>query len=98
MSFRGVFVAVFLGTALIVAAFLVNGRRPEVEVTRPTAALVKATGKCAECHREETGAVVHEFEMQRHNANGRAHLPRLPPASSRPGDAAAPGVRDRHGA
>ena len=70
MSFRGVFIAVFLGTALVVAAFLVNAKRPGSEVNQPTAALTRATGKCAECHRRETSAVVHEFEMSRHSAVG----------------------------
>lgn len=70
MSFRGVFIAVVLGTALVVAAFMINARRPPSEVAHPTAALVRATGKCAECHRRETSAVVHEFEMSRHNASG----------------------------
>ena len=70
MSFRGVFITVFLGTALIVAAFMVSARRPRTEAIQPTAALVRATGKCAECHRRETSAVVHEFEMSRHNAKG----------------------------
>jgi hydroxylamine dehydrogenase len=70
MSFRGVFVTVFLGTALVVSAFLLNARRPRSEVNQPSAALVRATGKCAECHRRETSAVVHEFEMSRHSAAG----------------------------
>jgi hypothetical protein len=70
MSFRGVFIAVFLGTAMIVAAFVVNSRRPEVEVRRATPAMVKATGRCAQCHEHETGAVVHEFEMSAHSAAG----------------------------
>ncbi|MHB1559566.1 MAG: multiheme c-type cytochrome [Isosphaeraceae bacterium] len=70
MSFRGVFITIFLGTALIVAAFIVNGHRPGLDLAHPTAALVRATGKCAECHRQETSAVVHEFEMSRHNAVG----------------------------
>jgi hydroxylamine dehydrogenase len=70
MSFRGVFITVFLGTALLVAAFMVNARRPEREVGHPTAALARATGKCAECHRQETSAIVHEFEMSRHSATG----------------------------
>jgi hypothetical protein len=61
MSFRGVFLAIFLGTALVVAAFLINARRPRSEVARPTAALVRASGKCAECHRHETSAVVEEY-------------------------------------
>ena len=70
MSFRGVFIAVFLGTAMIVAAFVVNSKRPSVEVARATPAMVKATGRCAQCHEHETGAVVHEFEMSAHAAAG----------------------------
>ena len=70
MSFRGVFITVFLGTAMIVAAFMVNARRPRSDLAQPTAALVRATGKCAECHRQETSAVVHEYELSRHNAAG----------------------------
>lgn len=70
MSFRGVFIAVFLGTAMIVAAFMVNSRRPLPEGRRMTPALVKATGRCAQCHEHETGAVVHEFEMSEHAAAG----------------------------
>lgn len=70
MSFRGVFITVVLGTALVVAAFMVNSRRPRSDVNQPTATLVRATGKCAECHRRETSAVVHEYEMSRHSASG----------------------------
>jgi hydroxylamine dehydrogenase len=70
MSFRGVFIAVFLGTALLVAAFMINARRPQTEIARPSADLVRATGKCAECHRKETSAVVHEYEMSRHSVAG----------------------------
>lgn len=70
MSFRGVFIAVFLGTALIVSAFMLHGQRPAADVSHPTAALVRATGKCAECHRQETSAIVHEYEMSRHSEKG----------------------------
>ncbi len=66
-SFRGVFVAVFLGTALVVAGFLIHERRPSHEIDQPSAALVRASGKCAECHRRETSAIVHEFELSRHS-------------------------------
>ena len=68
--FATVFVAVTLGTALIVAAFVVNAHRPVGERTQPSAALTSATGKCAECHRNETSAVVHEFETSKHAAKG----------------------------
>lgn len=70
MSFRGVFAAVFLGTALIVAAVMVNAKRPARDTTQPSPAFVKATGKCAECHQRETSAVVHEFEMSKHSQAG----------------------------
>src|SRR5215469_15782872 len=70
MSFRGVFIAIFLGTALVLAAFMINSRRPRQDTSQPTAEFIRATGKCAECHRRETSAVVHEYEMSRHNATG----------------------------
>jgi hypothetical protein len=70
MSFKSVFIAVFLGTALLVAALLVNRFRPSVERSQPSAALVEATGKCAECHRRETSAIVLEFERSRHARKG----------------------------
>jgi len=70
MSFRSTFVAVFIGTALIAAALIVNTRRPSLETAQPTAALVRASGKCAECHRRETEAMVVEFEQSRHAAEG----------------------------
>jgi len=69
-QFKWVFVAVFLGTALVVAALLINARRPTLERSQPDAALVEATGKCAECHRRETSTVVHQFERSKHAAKG----------------------------
>ncbi|MEO6599740.1 MAG: multiheme c-type cytochrome [Polyangiaceae bacterium] len=69
-GFRGVFIAIFLGVALVVAALLVNSRRPAVQTAQPSAALVTASGKCAECHRRETSAIVHEFELSRHAQKG----------------------------
>jgi len=70
MSFKGVFIAVVIGTALVVAAFILNSYRPSTQTAQPTAAFVKATGKCAECHSRETASVVHQFEMSAHAANG----------------------------
>lgn len=32
--------------------------------------MVRATGKCAECHRMETSAVVHQFELSKHARTG----------------------------
>jgi len=70
MSFRSVFIAVFLGTALILAALILNHQRPRHETQQPNAAAVRATGKCASCHLNETSAIVHQFEMSTHAAKG----------------------------
>ncbi len=70
MTFRSVFIAVFLGTAAIAAALIVSNRRPAVEVDQPSPQLVKATGKCALCHAKETSSIVHQFERSRHAAGG----------------------------
>ena len=70
MSFKSVFIAVFLGMALIVAALIVNGRRPAVETERQSAKAVKATGQCATCHRHETSTIVVQFESSHHAADG----------------------------
>ena len=70
MSFRPVFIAVVIAFALIVSAFLVNRARPRVEVDQPSAASVRATGKCAECHTAQQYSVVHEYEMSRHAQRG----------------------------
>lgn len=66
MSFRSVFIAVVIAFALILAAFLLNRARPKVETQQPTADLVRATGKCAECHARTQYSVVHEYEMSMH--------------------------------
>src|SRR5215472_14550944 len=70
MTFRAVFIAVVIATALIVSAYLLHSRRPRSELEQPTAAFVKATGKCAECHLNTTYSVVHEFEMSAHARKG----------------------------
>jgi hypothetical protein len=67
MSFRPVFIAVVLAGALIVAAFLVNSWRPRDVTDQPTAALVKASGACAQCHVNNQYSVVHEYELSRHH-------------------------------
>lgn len=69
MKFQNIFIAVVLGGALIVAAFMLNAARPVEDTAGPTAQAIKATGKCAQCHRQETGAVVHQYEMSAHARN-----------------------------
>ena len=70
VTFKSVFIAVFLGTAVVAAALILNSRRPAVETGQPSPQLVRATGKCAECHRNETSAIVHQYERSRHAAVG----------------------------
>jgi len=55
-SFRSVFIAVVVATAMVLAAVPVNRERPDDQVQEPTADLVKAIGRCACCHRRETAA------------------------------------------
>ena len=70
MSFRSVFIALTIGFALILGAFLVQRARPRVETDQPNADFVKATGKCAECHSRQQYSIVHEYEMSKHAAKG----------------------------
>ncbi|MFQ5744548.1 MAG: multiheme c-type cytochrome [Acidobacteriota bacterium] len=66
MSFRSVFISIFIGTSLILAAFILHQRRPPQEADQPSPQFVQATGKCAECHLKETSAVVHQYERSEH--------------------------------
>ena len=70
MTFRPVFIAVVIAFALIVGAFLINRARPRVETAQPNADLVRASGKCAECHARLQYSVVHEYEMSMHAQKG----------------------------
>jgi hydroxylamine dehydrogenase len=70
MNFRSVFIAIVIGTALIVSAYLVNSRRPRVVVEQPSAAFVRASGKCAECHLNTQYSIVHEYELSAHAKRG----------------------------
>ncbi len=66
MSFKSIFIAILLGTALIVAAFVIHHTRPTVELAQPGPEYVRATGKCAACHSRETAAIVHQFARSKH--------------------------------
>ena len=59
-----------IGFALIISAFLIQRARPKVEIDQPSADLVRATGKCAECHARTQYSVVHEYEMSAHAKKG----------------------------
>jgi hydroxylamine dehydrogenase len=84
MPYKSVFAAVVVGTALIVAAFLINSRRPRSERDEPTAALVEASGKCAQCHRHETPAIVAQYERSKHAVKGVNCLDCHRPAAGQP--------------
>ncbi len=68
MQFRSVFIAIFLGTSIMVGALILERARPAVETERPTAQAVAATGECAECHRFTTPGIVHQYESSVHAA------------------------------
>ncbi|QDU93256.1 ammonia-forming cytochrome c nitrite reductase subunit c552 [Lignipirellula cremea] len=70
MRFAGILVALLIGVGLVAGAMLVNRQRPRSETSQPNISLVRATGKCAQCHRQETSAVVHQFERSPHAAHG----------------------------
>jgi len=79
MTFKSVFIAVVIGFALVAGAFLINSKRPPVETDQPSAAFVRASGKCAECHSQQQYSVVHEYEMSAHARQGvnclKCHAP-----------------------
>ena len=85
MSFRSVFIAIVVGFALIVSAYMINRRRPKIETYQPNAALIRATGKCAECHLRQQYSVVHEYEMSRHAEKGVTCLDCHQPAPNQQG-------------
>src|SRR5581483_1739006 len=70
MRFRSVFIAITVSFALILAAFLVNRARTKVETEQPRSELVRASGKCAECHARTQYSIVHEYEMSKHAIKG----------------------------
>ncbi len=70
MSFRSVFIALVIGFALVIAGFLVNRARPPVETDQASAASVRASGKCAECHTRQQHSIVHEYELSAHARKG----------------------------
>jgi hydroxylamine dehydrogenase len=82
MAFRPVFIAVVVAFGLIVSALLINRARPRVETDQPSGVLVRASGKCAECHARQQYAVVHEYEMSRHATKGVNCLDCHQPASA----------------
>lgn len=86
MKFAGVFVAVVIGAALVAGALIINSYRPAVVTRQPTAAFVKATGKCAECHSRTQYSIVHEYELSVHAQKGVNCLDCHNPAAGQKGE------------
>ena len=70
VTFRSVFIALVIGGALILSAIILHELRPAHEVQRPTEEAITATGDCAKCHRQETSAIVHQYEKSAHAQEG----------------------------
>jgi hydroxylamine dehydrogenase len=66
VSFRGVFIAIVIGTALLVSAFMVNHYRPPVTTAPATEQVITASGKCVECHIQTHYSVVQEYQLSVH--------------------------------
>lgn len=90
MSFRAVFIALVIATGLIVAAFLINWRRPAGDTGQRSKEGIRATGKCAECHAREQFSVVHEYELSAHAKKNVTCLECHQPAKGQDG-------KDHHG-
>jgi hypothetical protein len=90
MSFRSVFIALVIGFGLVLAGFLINRQRPVTDTSQRSADMVRATGKCAECHTGQGYAIVHEYELSAHAAKGINCLECHQPAQNQ-------GRADHHG-
>lgn len=70
LPFRAVFISVLIGGAIIVSSIIINKSRPHAAGDRPGPEFTRAEGKCAQCHRRETSAVVNQFERSKHAGAG----------------------------
>lgn len=63
-------VGAILGTVVLVgAAVAVNQMRPRGDVERASAEEVKGTGRCVECHRVQTPAIVRQWQDSKHSTS-----------------------------
>jgi hypothetical protein len=63
-------IAVFCAAIVLVSVLVVQSTRPAGESKKPSAKEITATGKCAECHRQNTPGIVHHYEDSVHFAKG----------------------------
>jgi cytochrome c553 len=73
MSFRAVFIAIAIAFALILSAFLFQHALPCIETDQPNASLMKAAGKCAECHRRQQYSPSLHPRIHRNPRDGPEH-------------------------
>lgn len=68
MKYHHFFIAVSITSILIVGAFFLHSSRPKFETKThaPSIQYIEASGKCVECHRNETSSIVHQFESSKH--------------------------------
>lgn len=66
MSFKTIFIAATISISLVLLAAGLHYYRPNVELNQPGPQFVRAFGKCAECHRNETSSIVHQYETSQH--------------------------------
>ena len=69
-SLKMIAVACGIAVLLIGSGLIINMLRPKVEVDQRSASMARAVGKCAECHRNETSSIVHQFESSKHARKG----------------------------
>ena len=94
MPVRSIFISVVIGSSLILAALVINNARPARQTSESLPAFAQATGRCAQCQREETGAVVHQFERSQRVptpaeglwCHGATTVPSLPAFGNANGD------------
>ncbi len=84
-SFKSVFIATGVSTALVVGAWMLSRNRPSTGAEEQSSQHVKATGKCASCHRAETSSIVHEYERSVHAAKKISCLDCHQPAEGQEG-------------
>jgi hypothetical protein len=65
-----VFIALVIGFGLVLTGFLLNRQRPVSATLQCPAAVVRATGKCAECRTEPDYSIVHQYALSAHAAKG----------------------------
>ena len=58
--------AVLITLALFALAYALTGMKPDSGKSRLTAEEARAAGKCVQCHRRETPAIVETFEKSPH--------------------------------